>query len=98
MIDRNDEQMIRSPDRWPDWPWLPMKTRPAEGKKQELGIIIAVENRVRWPAEPVAPVIIHMNLWMAKQSSEDLETIFKMTPKTEFGSVAELLAAGWIVD
>jgi hypothetical protein len=38
---QTDEQMMNTPDRWPQWPYLPLKRRDAHGQVREYAVLFA---------------------------------------------------------
>ena len=56
--DRNHLEMMRSPDLWPRWPYLPIKR--SRGHDVECKVLVATN----------PPTIIDTNLWMITGQEE----------------------------
>lgn len=87
-MDRNDKEIIESPDRWPQYPFLTVKR---EGwiddnfaNPKNLGVLHV--------SDPT--VVIRINMYMIPQLSD--EDLAKRC--VDYSSIEELLADGWIVD
>jgi len=102
----SDREMIRNPDVWPAWPFLPMKNYNTDSTK-DLGVMLAHYDKERWPNEKIVPIVIQVNLidilpLIRPPENELTPIIFKYMvenlPKVEFESLDALLAAGWVVD
>lgn len=80
--------MISDPDRWPCWPFLPVKKRgnPPSISGKTLGLLCYTEEFV----ERKKVVVYHVYLF----------DVIDLTacPTTEYASIDDLVAAGWEVD
>lgn len=79
-----DAQFIAHPDRWPRWPYLPIKRHTSSGP--ECCLLVASEHP--WST------VYDANLYAMPATQEK----FKATAKYKYSSIAELQADGWIVD
>lgn len=80
-----ETEMIMDEDKWPCWPFLPMKNH---GKKDPQS-----------PSFPLLGVIISgrtNRVILANMC--DVDKMTDETPAMEYPSIAAMLADGWIVD
>lgn len=84
--DTDDMRMVMNPDRWPAWPYLPVKKRDHNFEDKNLGVLIATEPRT-W-------VVYHTNVFDRPTTMAEWEAL----PKTEYPSAYDMLADGWVVD
>lgn len=77
-----DLQFIKSIDRWPRWPWLPVKT-----SSFQLGVLHADH------VEDGKPRVYHATLFTLDGYFPGPEMKF-----TEYETIEDLLNAGWMVD
>lgn len=86
---RDDKAMMSSPDRWPRWPWLPMKRHVNGHSDLDLGLLHA-------DAFPDQPCKIYKgNLFEGKLHYFPLADQAFWSEYPNFDAV---LADGWIVD
>jgi len=81
----NDQDMIKHPDAWPQWPYLPVKRRKGAKATLECGVI--------YEGTGIKTVRV-ANLFALPTEYQDFLTL----PKYEYDSVDALLADGWVVD
>lgn len=82
----DDLKMMKSPDRWPSWPYLPLKRRSkAPGRPPETGVLM--EDGLR--EEPVLKFAPGANLFHLDEL--DVNSIVDADPE-------RLVAEGWEVD
>lgn len=82
--------MIRDQDKWPCWPYLPVKKAGkahlgVEGKC--LGLLLATEELVNQGK----PTVYYVSLY-------DVPKDLASAPKKEYPTVEALLDDGWVVD
>ncbi len=79
-----DKLIIRDPNKWPQWPYLPVKKH----LRYELKCGVIIEDGAK-------DVTIYMtNLFNLPKTSAE----FKALPQVKYNSVDELLNDGWEVD
>lgn len=87
-MERNHKEMIESPDKWPQYPFLPVKregwTNDNFANPEHLGVLHAFR----------PTVVIRTNIWMIDQLN-DAELAKR---RLEYSSIDDLLSDGWIVD
>jgi len=78
-----------SPDRWPKFPYFPIKrwVKTEFGREMEVGLIFAAGKR---------SVVYLMNLFMIPPNMSIKK--FLQSERIEYGSVEELLDDGWTGD
>lgn len=86
----SDKAMIQDPNKWPAWPFLPLKkgSYPSIEDKR-LGVLY---HSPTWSDGKVH--VIHCYLFAPPKTREELHA----TPSTVYESVDALLADGWVVD
>lgn len=82
----DDAQMIRDPDRWPAWPFLPLKRRDNSLESKNLAVLCA-DGKDTY-------TLYHVYLFDLPKSPEG----WKNSPQTTYASIEALLQDGWIVD
>lgn len=77
-------KMIKTPDEWPAWPYLPIKRRDPNGGWPDCRLLwIGAPNRV-----------VEANLFALPKTKEE----FLALPYTQYDSPEAIVADGWIVD
>lgn len=91
-------EMIEGEDDWPEWPILPMKR--GEPPAQEMGLLPAkaIQHELAYHLSvPEATYsVFRFNLFDLDPG--DMIAELAAAPHHDYGSVAALLADGWIVD
>ena len=82
--EQRDIQMIKRPDEWPQWPFLPIKKYADGGGWPKMAIIQA--------SDPCT--IIEANLFNLPKAEGD----FKALPRKTYQSVEDVVTDGWVVD
>lgn len=99
-VQHDDAQMIFDPDRWPAWPYLPIKRGNNKLAEGNLGIIWVGGGQYKFndatgKPEMVMPVRVYgAYLFDLPKDAE----AFKATKSHEYPTVGALLADGWMVD
>lgn len=82
-----DAEMMADPERWPRWPCLPLKKPGPRGQTPRHGFLLAQEGML---------TTIHIG------SIFDVERVNgaarSQGEQERYSSVAEIVAAGWMVD
>ena len=78
-----DKEFIDDPDRWPNWPMLPVKRRDNSLANKNLGLLIDQGKKTR--------TVFHVYMF-------DLPDSFEDAPKTEYANTDAMVADGWRVD
>lgn len=92
----SDAAMIRNPDTWPSWPYLPMKKRDKNGRQWGSvedkcgGVLMATEETCK----NGHPTIHHVYLFGLPKTREE----FRAAPTTRYDSIEAILADGWVID
>jgi hypothetical protein len=95
---QTDREMIHQPECWPRHPFLPMKnSRRSFHEERAFGLMVAYQDKTRWPGEKIAPVILHVNLYDLPDLGY-LKRLIAASEKTEYASLDMLLADGWVID
>lgn len=81
----HDRAMMRNPDNWPVWPYLPLKRGDYSLENRNLGILWVGTNGL---------TVHFCYLFDLPKTAEE----FKALPSQTYESVDEILADGWIVD
>jgi len=83
---KDDRSFIQNPNRWPQWPFLPIKRRDKTLANKNLGILCDTEDS--------KIIVYHVNLFdLPKVSLSD-----PSIPKTNYDSIDALLIDDWEVD
>ncbi len=77
--------MVKDQDRWPCWPYLPVKRRDKNMESKNLGILWIGTGGL---------IVHHTYLFGMPKTIEE----FKAMPKTEYQTHEAMLADGWEVD
>ena len=85
-VDRDDLKMMRSPGRWPAWPFLPVK-RTVDGE-QECAVM--VEESMSGTATPIVYLV---NLFALKEAGS-----LSKVENRRYESLEAVVADGWVVD
>ena len=91
---RDDAAMIRDTDRWPAWPCLPLKRRNNSLEDKNLGVLLATEEHRRAVNGRGKLRVYHGYIFSLPKTQEQWDA----TPRTEYDTIEELLADGWMVD
>jgi hypothetical protein len=96
----DDREMIQNPATWPNWPFLPMVNRSGKERFSDHGLILACEDKKRWPNEKIIPVVVYINLFSAlpQVPNNTMGYLLDHSPKQEYASMDALLADGWVID
>lgn len=86
----NDKAMILDPNKWPSWPFLPLKkgSYPSLENKR-LGVLY---HSPVWSDGKVH--VVHIYMFAPPKTAAELHA----SPATVYDSVDAMLADGWIVD
>jgi hypothetical protein len=88
-----DLEMIENPNRWPNWPVLPVK-RPRlkdDTGFPQLGVIFEV------PAQRYTVHVLNM-IMFAEAPADQHEKLLREAEKFAYPDAAAMLADGWVVD
>ena len=85
---RDHVAMVRSPDRWPAWPYLPVKR--GHLPDADLGIVLASETTVLGDH----PTVYLINLFALPRTPDE----WAAAPKMTYPSAEAMVADGWVVD
>ncbi len=88
-LTRDDRGMIRDPDFWPVWPFLPLKRSTGKGGLPDTGFLVSEAAKGQLPE----PVTLYLGLL----------PMYDKTPLAErqtqvFATIDDLVDAGWVVD
>jgi hypothetical protein len=75
--------MMSEPDRWPQWPLLPIKLLGHAFEEEGTGLLFADKQ----------PIIYLINLWAVKDQEQ-----LRNAKQLKFTSFESILDAGWVVD
>ncbi len=92
----DDAAFIRKYNDWPCWPFCPLKRRSNSLEKKDLGVLLATQEHadavVKKPGSKF--IIYHGYMFDFPKTGEEVSKL----PTTEYASLEELLADGWVVD
>lgn len=85
--------MMSQPNRWPQWPLLPVKNPGMRDRGLPVvGIMIEQEHEVLAHASYVKPIVYNVNLYSFKRSE------LASYEKWEYPTLQDVVDAGWVVD
>ncbi len=96
----DDAKMIRKPDNWPCWPFLPMKiqdgSRTGSLEHKKGGVLLATqEHDDAVKGKPDSKfTIYHVYMFQPPKGKAEWDA----APRTEYKTVEEMLQAGWTID
>lgn len=88
----DDKGFILDPNRWPCWPWLPLKRGDHSLENKNLGLLF--HGSLETKEFTKGFTIYHTNLFGLPRSKEEWAKV----PTTHYDTVDLLLADGWVVD
>ncbi len=80
----DDLQMMQNPDKWPQWPYLPVKRWVKDRQTPDLAIMSVTGESAS------KPIVYFKNMF-------DSKALIR-TKHLEYASFEELLNDGWVVD
>lgn len=87
VLQHDDRAFILNYDRWPVWPYLPLKRRNNSLEDKNLGVLCADGFKNGF-------TIYHVYLFDLPRTAE----LFMASPQSHYKTVDDLLSDGWIVD
>jgi len=90
----DDAEMIRSYNRWPAWPMLPVKRRNNSLEDKNLGVLLSDQAHADAVKGKGKIIVYHVYLFLPPEGKAGWEA----APKTEYDTVEAMLADGWVVD
>lgn len=91
---RDHKGMILDADRWPCWPFLPVKRNNNSLEDKNLGVVMCDPQYTHAVKGSAKFVVYHVYLFDRPKGKDEWES----APKTEYNNVDEMLRDGWIVD
>jgi hypothetical protein len=80
-----DREAILNSDKWPNWPFLPVKRRRG-GRHPEVGVLLANDKSL---------TVYIINLFQIRNGKSLAEQVSVMY---SYPTVSEMLTEGWVVD